>query len=135
MYKKVHAFRVKPKQELFSSIVQYCGDNNITSGIIIGIIGSVEKARLNFIVQLPGKYEGVDYTGPLEIVCAQGSVARKDNEVLVHVHVQLSGRDICSGGHLVEAIIYSSAEVIIGELDYQLYRQYDSYTGLNELSA
>ena len=134
MYKKIHTFRVKPKQELFSAIMQYCRENNITSGIVIGIIGSVEKARLNFIAQLPGKYIGADYTGPLEIVCAQGSIAVKDNEVIIHIHVQLSGHDVCSGGHLAEAIIFSTAEVIIGELNYPLHRQYDSYTGLNELS-
>jgi predicted DNA-binding protein with PD1-like motif len=135
MFKKIHTFRVKPKQELFSAITLYCRENSITSGIVLGIIGSVEKARLNFIAQLPGKYEGVDYAGPMEIVCAQGSIAMKDNEVIAHVHVQLSGCGICSGGHLAEAIIFSTAEVIIGELDYQIHRQYDSYTGLNELSG
>ena len=133
MFKKVHVFRVKPKQELLGSIESYCREHAITSGIIMGIIGSVEKARLNFLMELPGKYEGVDYSGPLEIVCAQGSVALKDDEPIIHIHIQLSGQDICRGGHLAEAIVFSTAEVIIGELDCQLRRQSDSYTGLNEL--
>jgi predicted DNA-binding protein with PD1-like motif len=45
----------------------------------------------------------------------------------------LSGQNICSGGHLTQATVFSTAEVTIGELDYQLQRQTDSYTGLNEL--
>jgi len=135
LFKKVHVFRVKPKQELLSSIAQYCREHNITSGVVIGIIGSVESAKLNFIMEVPGKYESVEYTGPLEIVCAQGSVALKDNSLVTHIHVQLSGQDICRGGHLAEATVFTTAEVTIAELDYQLRRQLDSYTGLNELSG
>ncbi len=133
MSKKVHIFRVKPKQELLSGIESYCRKHAITSGVIIGIIGSLEKAKLNFLMELPGKHLGVDYAGPLEIVCAQGSVALKDDSLIIHVHIQLSGQDICRGGHLAEATVFSTAEVTIAELDYQLRRQFDSYTGLNEL--
>ena len=133
MFKKVHVFRVKPGQELLSEIARYCREHSISSGVIIGIIGSVLSARLNFLMELPGKYDSVDYPGPLEIVCAQGSVALKNDDLIIHIHIQLSGRDICRGGHLASAIIFSTAEVTIGELDYQLQRQLDGYTGLNEL--
>ena len=133
MFKKIYMFRVKPKQELVSEIIGYCRQNNISSGVIVGIIGSVESAKLNFLEELPGKYVTKEYKGPLEIVCAQGSVALKDSQVIVHVHAQLSGISGCQGGHLVEAKIFSTAEVVIGELDYQLHRYADDYTGLNEL--
>lgn len=135
MFKKIHVFRVKPGQELASEITHYCHRNNISSGVVIGIIGSVTSARLNFLTELPGKYVTEDYTGPLEIVGAQGSVATKDGETIAHVHIQLSGRDLCRGGHLAEARIFSTAEVVIAELDYQLRRYTDDYTGLNELQA
>jgi predicted DNA-binding protein with PD1-like motif len=84
-------------------------------------------------VKLPGKYDGVDYNGPLEIVCAQGSIALKDTTRITHIHAQLSNQKGCYGGHLVSAIVFSTAEVSIAELDYQLKRRYDSYTGINEL--
>lgn len=133
MFKKVYVFRVKPGHELLSEITHYCRKHEISSGIIIGIIGSVESAQLNFLTGLPGKYESVDYRGPLEIVCAQGLVALKDDTPIIHIHIQLSGQDIYRGGHLARAIVFSTAEVVIGELDYQLRRQSNSYTGLNEL--
>jgi len=133
LFKKVHIFRVKPKQELTSEIANYCRQKDISSGVVIGIIGSVESASLNFLRELPGKYVTKEYQGPLEIVCAQGSVALKDSELIVHIHIQLSSLEGCQGGHLVEARIFSTAEVVIGELDYQLYRYADDYTGLNEL--
>lgn len=133
MFKKVHVFRVKPNKELVSEIARYCRQNGITSGVVLGIIGSLNSVKLSFLKKLPGKYEPMDYQGPLEIVCAQGSVALKDTELIVHVHMQISSQNECRGGHLVEAEVFSTAEVMIGELDYQLRRQADKYTGLNEL--
>ena len=100
---------------------------------MIGIIGSLSNAKLNYLMELPGKYQSIDYQGPLEIVCAQGSIALKDNNPLIHIHIQLSSQDACYGGHLFAATVFSTAEVTIGELNYQLLRQLDSYTGLNEL--
>jgi len=133
LFKRVHVFRVKPKQELAAEIKNYCMQYGITSAVVVGIIGSVESAKLNFLRQLPGMYETVEYAGPLEIVCAQGSVALKDSDTIVHIHIQLGGRDGCHGGHLVEAMVFSTAEVVIAELEQQLMRYADSYTGLNEL--
>jgi predicted DNA-binding protein with PD1-like motif len=134
LFKKIHVFRIKPKQELLDSINRYCLKSGITSGIIIGIIGSLHNAKLNFLKALPGQYDSVDYNGPLEIVCAQGSIALKDNTQVVHIHLQLSTENLCCGGHLASAVVFSTAEVTIGELDYQLIRHLDSYTGLNELA-
>lgn len=135
MFAKVHVFRIKPGHELLAGIAGYCREKNISSALVIGIIGSVESASLNFLRELPGKYVTESYTGPLEIVCAQGSIALKDGETILHVHIQLSSQDVCRGGHLVEAKVFSTAEVAIAELDYQLHRYADCYTGLNELES
>jgi predicted DNA-binding protein with PD1-like motif len=133
LFKHIYTLRVKPGRELITDITCYCNDHGIYSGLVLGIIGSVQRARLNFLMSLPGKYDSVEYLGPLEIVCAQGSIALKNSETIIHIHMLLSGKDICRGGHLAEAEVFSTAEVSIGELDYQLQRQLDSHTGLNEL--
>ena len=62
MFRKVHVFHVNPQQQLLGAIAYYCSQHNISSGVVVGIIGSVEKARLNFLVSLPGKYKSVAYT-------------------------------------------------------------------------
>ena len=133
MFRTVHVFRVKPAQELLGEITRYCHEHGITSGIVIGIIGSVEHARLNYLMELSGKYESIEYSGPLEIVCAQGSVALKEEDLIVHIHIQFSSQDISPGGHLAEAKVFSTAEVVIGELEQRLQRRLDTHTGLNEL--
>jgi predicted DNA-binding protein with PD1-like motif len=133
LFKKIHVFRVKPDLELFSEISRYCKENNLVSGIVLGIIGSLRKATISYIYDLPAKYKSVDYDGLLEIVAAQGSIALNGNTPVIHIHIQVSCEEGCYGGHLAGATVYSTAEVVIGELDYQLRKKLDSYTGLNEL--
>lgn len=134
-FTRVHVFRVRPRLELLSEVVHYCQEHGITSAVILGIIGSLESARINYLVKLPAVFESVVYTGPLEIVAAQGTVALKDKELILHIHLQVANRQVCTGGHIAEAKIFSTAEVTLAALDYQLQRQIDSYTGLNELVA
>jgi predicted DNA-binding protein with PD1-like motif len=132
LLRKVHVLRIKPKREVLTEVTRYCHESGIVSAVIIGIIGSMEKARLNYLMSLPGKHESVDYAGPLEIDCAQGSVALKKENPIVHIHISLSKQGLCRGSHLAEAVVFSTAEVVIGELDHQLRRELDDYTGLNE---
>ena len=135
MFAKIYVFRVMPKEELMKSIEKYCQKNRITSGIIIGIIGSLERLKLSFLKELPGKYITKECKGPLEIVNCQGSIAKliPDNKTVLHIHMTASNEKETVSGHLSEGIIFSTAEVVIGELDYQLKRKKDDHTGLNEL--
>lgn len=134
MFKKIHIFRIKPGQELLTGIDEYCQAHRISSGVVLGMIGSLNNASLAYIKELPGKYETFDYKGPLEIVAAQGSIALKDSSTVLHIHIHISSPNGCYGGHLNTASVFSTAEVVIGELDFQLKRSMDSYTGLNEIT-
>lgn len=63
LFKKVHVFRLNPEQELTSEIARYCRQNGISSGVVIGIIGSVKSAELDY--QLRRRAD--DYTGLSEL--------------------------------------------------------------------
>lgn len=126
-------FRVKPDKELVQSITQYCKSKKITSGVIISIIGSLKSAQLGFLKELPGKYITKELQGPLEIVSAQGTIATFKNELALHIHILVSDENHAVGGHLNEARIFSTAEVVIAQLERQIIRRFDDYTGLKEL--
>lgn len=134
MFKKIHVFRIKPKQDLLGSIQNFCEEKNITSGIVIGIIGSLEKASLNFLKTLPANYINKQFEGPLEIVSGHGSITKHEGKTVVHIHLTISDDEGANAGHLAKgSIIFSTAEVVIGELEEQLNRNIDKYTGLLEL--
>jgi hypothetical protein len=134
VFKKIHMFRVMPKKDLAEEILSYCREKGIRSGIIIGIIGSLEKANLGFLKKLPGHYIEKELEGPMEIVSGQGSVALLNKEIITHVHLTVGTDKETLAGHLAKGcIIFSTAEVVIGELEEILKRKKDDYTGLNEL--
>src|SRR3990167_11494055 len=133
MFTKIHIFRLKPDQKLFEVILDFCQKKRIISGVIISLLGSLKNVELGFLKKLPGKYITRKIKGPLEIVFGTGTIAQMDEKTLLHIHLEISDERKAIGGHLVEGTIFSTAEVIIGELGEQLNRQKDNFTGLNEL--
>ena len=133
MFTKIHIFRLKPDQKLFEGTLDFCQKKRIISGVIISLLGSLKNVELGFLKKLPGKYITRKIKGPLEIVFGTGTIAQMDEKTLLHIHLEISDERKAIGGHLVEGTIFSTAEVIIGELGEQLNRQKDNFTGLNEL--
>ncbi len=126
-----------------ADIADYCHQNDIRSGVVLSMIGSVETARLgtppvpeagkpvvSFQNHVGPVYEWEDYTGPLSIISGTGTIALKDKELVFHVHVLLSaGGTDNKAGHLVDGTVWATAEVVIGELEYQLRRETDPKSG------
>ena len=73
-----------------AEIAHYCRENALCSGIIIGIIGSIEKARINVVKELPAKSMPQELESPMEIVSGQGSVALMNGDTLLHVHLMVA---------------------------------------------
>ena len=135
MFRKIHIIRIKPDQQIVDEILRYCEDKGIKSGVIISLVGSLKDVNLGFLKELPGKYISKKIEGPLEIVSGTGTIALKDGEVVLHIHIVISDEKGAVGGHLVSGTIFSTAEVVIGELNEQLERYKDDFTGLNELKG
>ena len=132
---KTHLIRVKPGEELLTQIKAYCEKRKIRSAVITHIIGSFSSAKLGFLKVLPGKYITKEIKGPLEIVACQGTIGTmaSTGELVLHIHGLVSDESKAIGGHINQAIIFSTAEVFIEETDFPIKRYLDSYTGLREL--
>ena len=132
---KTHLIRVKPGEELLTQIKAYCEKRKIRSAVITHVIGSFSSAKLGFLKVLPGKYITKEIKGPLEIVACQGTIGTMagTGELVLHIHGLVSDENKATGGHINEAIIFSTAEVFIEETDFPIKRYLDSYTGLREL--
>jgi predicted DNA-binding protein with PD1-like motif len=133
MLKKVHALRVKPDQKIIDEITRYCQQKSISSGVVIGIIGSVKSIRLGTPPGTKFGWEYQDHTGPFSLASGQGTIALLDDKLIVHIHVVISRPEVTLSGHIFEAETYSTTEIIIGELDYQLYRDHDPDVSIGQL--
>lgn len=133
MITKTHVFRIKPGKDVFKGVFDYCNENKITSGVVLSLLGSLNNIELGFLKELPGKFITKKFEGPLEIACGTGTIAQKDGESILHIHIVISNENGAFGGHLVAGDIFSTAEVVIGELDEEIKREKDDFTGLNEI--
>jgi len=137
MFKSVNLLRLNHGQEILSELAQYCQKKGITSAIILGIIGSIEKVKFGTAPK-DGKWgwDFDEYEGHLSILSGQGSLSVHEDEMIFHIHMCLidptkPGELI--GGHLEEGIVWATVEIYIGELSYQLERIIDPETGLSAL--
>lgn len=124
----IHAIRLKPGEDLRASIQQYVNANNIKAGWITSCAGSLTDYNIRFANQ-PGDSKG---SGHFEIVSLTGTLSVNGS----HIHISISdstGKTI--GGHLLEGnIIYTTAEIIIGESKTMIFkREKDGTTPWDEL--
>ena len=117
---QIHVFSIKPDEEPVQSITQYCKSEHITSAVVTGIIGSLRSVKLEFLKELPGRYETEDFQGLVEIVCVQGTVGVYQDEFALHIHILVSDENHAVRGHLTSARVFSTAEVALAELDQQI---------------
>lgn len=126
----VHAFRLKPGQDLRKEIETYVKENNIAAGWITTCVGSLSNYNIRFANQQNGDIG----TGHFEIVSLVGTVSTNGS----HIHISISdstGRTI--GGHLLQGnIIYTTAEIVIQSVPNLIFkREKDGSTPWEELQV
>jgi uncharacterized protein len=103
----VHAFRLKPGQDLRKEIELYVKENSIAAGWITTCVGSLTNYNIRFANQQNSNTD----SGHFEIVSLTGTVSINGS----HMHISISdstGKTI--GGHLLQGnIIYTTAEIVI----------------------
>ena len=79
------------------------------------------------------KYYANHFTGDFEIVSLTGTISTMNGEYYAHLHMSAGdeqGRVF--GGHLNEAIISATCEMVIEVIDGQVDRIHDESVGLNQ---
>ena len=125
--------RIDKGEEIFSSLIQFCKENNISSGSFVGI-GATAKAELAVYDLEKKQYNIKTYNQPLEITNITGNITLMDNEPVVHAHITLSDEQMnVVGGHMKSAVVSLTCEIYLTKLDAQINRKKDEETGLNLL--
>jgi uncharacterized protein len=126
----VHAFRLKPGQDLRKEIEAYVKENNIAAGWITTCVGSLT----NYNIRFANQQNGNTGTGHFEIVSLVGTVSTNGS----HIHVSVSdstGNTI--GGHLLQGnVVYTTAEIVIqSSPNFIFKREKDGSTPWEELQV
>lgn len=118
--------RLIPGQDLKRSLEAIRDNEGLKSGVIISMVGSLNKTVLRMA---NGDIKTI--SGPLEIVSATGTIAIDG----VHIHLAVSDNNgIVTGGHLMNGSpVHTTVELCILSSDKIFKRVFDPETGYNEL--
>lgn len=127
---KIHAFRLKPGQDIKTAIEDYAATHKIEAGWLVTCVGSLTQTHLRFANQLAGTKNN----GHFEIVSLVGTISI--NGCHLHLSVSDSLGHTC-GGHLLPGnLVYTTAEIVIGESKQLVFtREKDGTTEWEELQV
>ena len=94
-------------------------------------IGAFSDAKLGYFDRERKEFEEIDVGEQVEVLSLLGDVAVEDGKPRVHAHVVLGRSDGSAlGGHLLEAHVWPTLEVVLDESPAHLRKRSDSETGL-----
>jgi uncharacterized protein len=118
-------------EEVVSSITEFARQLSLDSSSVTGI-GAFQHLRLGFF-----DYERSDFRQnvideQVELLTLVGNIAdSEEGTPTLHAHVVVGRADATTrGGHLVEAVVRPTLELIIVEYPDYLQRRHDEKTGL-----
>lgn len=131
---KTYAFRLHKGQDFKKEIIEFVKNKKIKAGIILTAVGCVDKVVVRMAGATPKKSDIRTFTEKLEVVSLTGTISQTDR----HLHITLSRKngDVI-GGHLKgEAIVDTTMEIVIGELEnISFTTELDTITGYEELKV
>ncbi len=125
--------RLEKGEEVTASIERVCTEYDVKAGSISGL-GAASYAKICLYDVEKKEFSNNEINMPLEIASITGNVSEMNGKVYLHNHIVLAdGTGKCYGGHLKEAVISATAEILITVIDGKIGRRADIETGLNLL--
>ena len=116
--------------EVVSEITNFTKVNDLDAASITAI-GAFSRAMLGYFDIEKTQYEKIPIEEQVEVLSLVGDVALNRGEPELHAHVVLGRRDgTTRGGHLLEARVRPTLEVILVESPEHLKKRTDEETGL-----
>ena len=116
--------------EVMSTLQRFAADHNLIASRITGI-GAFESATLGYFDWKRKEYERIPVHDQVEVLSLVGDIALDGSKPKVHVHVVLGRRNGSTvGGHLLEARVRPTLEVLVVDSPSYLRRQCDPASGI-----
>ena len=129
----MYALRLRPGEELLSTLKAFCVDRGLASAYVATCVGSLQKATLRLAnADRHSPNEIRSYEQRFEITSLVGTISRDGG---AHVHIGLAdAAGACVGGHLISGEIFTTAEIVVGTVAGATFvREHDDATGFPEL--
>jgi uncharacterized protein len=117
--------------EVMSGLQAFAGERRL-AGSHFTAIGAFQQATLGYFDWKIKDYKRIPVAEQVEVVALIGDIASgRNDEPKVHAHVVLGRSDGAAlAGHLLEAKVRPTLELVLTESPVHLRRQHDAETGL-----
>lgn len=123
--------RLEKGEEVIESIKNICEKEDIKAGSISGL-GASNHIVVGLFKVDEKKYYSNTFEEDFEITNLTGNISRMNGEVYLHIHgtfANVEGK--CIGGHLNNAVISATSEIIITKINGDIGRSFSEEIGLN----
>ena len=116
--------------EVIESLTDWAQQNQISSASFKAI-GAFQSATLGYFDRERKDYDKIPINEQVEVLSLVGDIALKDGKPKIHAHVVVGKRDgTAHGGHILQAHVWPTLEIVLTETPAQLRRTHDDETGL-----
>jgi predicted DNA-binding protein with PD1-like motif len=127
---KTWAIIMETGDEPMSSLENFACEHQVTAAYFTAI-GAFEKATIAYFDWEKKQYRDIPIDEQVEVLTMAGDIALKDGKPKVHTHLVVGRSDgTTRGGHLKEARVRPTLEVMLTESPTMLQRVFDSTSGL-----
>jgi hypothetical protein len=117
-------------QDVMKGLLAFARMHSLTAGHLTGI-GAVSDAVVGYFDPQEKAYLRIHKKGQAELLSLTGNLALYGDEPFFHVHVALGLRDGSTrGGHLFEAMVRPTVELVLTTYSRPVRRKIDPDTGL-----
>lgn len=118
-------------EEVMSSITELARELSLGSSSMTGI-GAFQRVRLGFFDYERSNFRENVIDEQVELLSLVGNIAdSEEGKPHLHAHVVVGRADATTrGGHLVEAVVRPTLELVLVESPEHLQRRHDEKTGL-----
>ena len=125
-----YALVLEPGEEVVGAIERFLVAHDVQSASL-NAIGALSGAVLGFFDLTTKDYVRIDVEQQVEALTITGNAGRFEGRPRLHLHAVLGYADgTCVGGHLIEAYVDPTLEVIIDVTSAAIERAVDVRTGL-----
>jgi len=122
--------RFEPGEELYGGLSDFCRERDVHLASIHGI-GAARRIRVGVYDPAEQRYHERTFEGDFEITSLAGNITHRDGAPFAHVHINFADTQLNTrGGHLFEAEISLTCEVVLHTLPGVVDRVHAPATGL-----
>lgn len=126
-----YILRIDRGEEIVKAVNDLCQKEKIALGSLSGL-GAVDRAKLGLYSLEKQAYIVNTFEGEFEITSLIGNITTKDGTPYLHMHMTISDvTGAVTGGHLSEARVAVTCEIVIRTAEGTIGRAPDPVIGIN----